>query len=183
MSFRKWYLVREMAWVIDSSRKDFVKWRNIVKTDASRFLGIPWKDALSILEKSGRHDYYFDKFRKENKIRSDFENEGIAEWVAKEFLNDNSNAILAKVDACQIMQFRTDRINTPDASFHKNKMQNGTVDSLPLILLNHKNDVVLHDGNHRMQAACELGQDGYACIAYFSDFDPVKTAVKEILEK
>ena len=183
MDFKQWL---NEAWVVgEPSRKAIKRWKEIVKID-SVFMKLDWREVLKILEKSGEYKKYRELACKSQGLPDDMPDSYMKEWAAKEYIKVNSNVILARVDPCKIMTARTIGVSQPDSRqidvFKKLYTEKDIdVGDLPLAFVTYKG-VNLYDGNHRMSAACELGQDGYLAIAYFMNYDAIKSAVKEIIE-
>jgi len=177
MNFYKFQELLREAWVIENKSKDtYKKWKESVKTN-SQFLRIDWRDALKMMKSvPGQYEHYHELQQK----KEGWANE---EWAAKSFIKDKSDIILAKVDACEFMKTRTLMVTDPDPSFFEKEFSEKDFDpGLPLAMVVPEG-VSLYDGNHRMQAACKLGQPGYVAIAYFMNYDAVKHSVLEIIEK
>ena len=167
----------EMAWIIDDrSKQTYRDWKDVIKKSSQFLRHISWQEVLKIMKKTpGLYEHYYDLLMKE---------EGWAdeEWTAKSFLKDKSDVILASVDACEFMKTRSLVVTEPDPEWYMKQFTEKDYDpGLPLAMVVPKG-VVLYDGNHRMQAACKLGQPGYVAIAYFMNYDAVKHTVLKIIE-
>ena len=170
--------INEMAWAINSKSIDqYRRWKEAIKIDSQFLRVINWEEVLQYLKsKPDLHQQYMDLSAREQNGWSD------DEWASKKYIRDNSDVVLAKVDPCKFMEARNLTVTNPDPSWYKEKFSSQDYDpGLPLAMVSSKK-VLLFDGNHRMQAACELGQYGYVAIAYFIDYDSVKHTVVEIIE-
>ena len=178
MNFYKFQELLKEAWVIENRSKDTYKmWKKAIKQNSQFLRNFNWQEALEIMKKiPGQYEHYYELLKQEEGWASE-------EWATKKFIKDKSDIILAKVDACEFMKTRTLTVTDPDPSFYEKELSEKDVDpGLPLAMVT-PSGVMLYDGNHRMQAACKLGQPGYVAIAYFMDYNPVKHAVLEIIEK
>lgn len=177
MNFYKLQKLLKEAWIIENKSKEtYKRWKEIIKSDSQFLRNFNWHEALEVMKKvPGMYEHYFELLKKE---------EGWAdeEWTAKKFIKDKSDIILAKVDPCEFMKTRSLVVTDPDPSFYEKEFSEKDIDpGLPLAMVVPRG-VSLYDGNHRMRAACRLGQPGYVAIAYFMNYDLVKHTVLEILE-
>ena len=104
------------------------------------------------------------------------------EWAAKKYIRDNTGMLLAKVKPGEFMKTRNLSVTNPDPSWYKSQLSSRDYDpGLPLAKVSY-NGVMLYDGNHRMQAACELEQPAYVAIAYYMNYDSVEHTIIDVIE-
>jgi hypothetical protein len=170
------FFIMNEGWILgQDSMQAFKGWKESIKKTSQFLRRFDWPEAYKILKNMGLYDYYYEKAMKE---------EGYAdeEWATKMFIRDKSDIILAKVDPCKLMSLRSFSLTKPNPIYYEEEFKKRDYDpNLPLVMVVPKG-VVLWDGNHRMQAACNLGIHGYAAIAYFMDYDVMKPAILEIVK-
>jgi hypothetical protein len=176
--FNEWLELNEMAWELsDKSRNQYRNWKEAAKNNSEFLRNVDWKEVLvGLKSKPALHQRYMELSAEEQNGWTE------DEWAAKKYIRDNTGILLAKVNPCEFMKTRSIRITNPDPSWYKSQLSTRDYDpGLPLAMVSSKG-VLLYDGNHRMQAACELGQPAYVVIAYFMDYNSVKHTVTDILE-
>jgi hypothetical protein len=179
MKFDEWLRLDEMAWELsDKSRLQHREWKEAAKKNSEFLRNVDWKEVLAGLKrKPALHQKYMELSAEEQDGWTE------DEWAAKKYIRDNTEVLLAKVDPCELMKTRSLSVTNPDPSWYKGQLASRDYDpGLPLAMVSPKG-VMLYDGNHRIQAACELGQPAYAAIAYFMDYHSVRHAVVEVMEE
>lgn len=163
------------GWILgEDSMDSFRKWKEYIKKTSQFMRHFNWHEAYEILKSMNLYDEYYQKTLRE---------EGYAdeEWATKMFMRDKSDIILAKVQPCKLMELRSLSVTTPDPEYYEEEFRKRDFDpNLPLVMV-VPTGIALWDGNHRMQAACNLKIDAYAAIAYFLNYDSVKPAIIEVL--
>lgn len=177
------------AWKLtDRSIRQFDSWAQIVKSD-TRFMRLRPSDTKEWAKKDGVYDQIIDEFRREKNVPEDYPSDQLWQYAMYDYVYANQDLILAKVDPCKLLELRTLEVTQPtivptgdiESQGEQDFTQVDADPNLPLVFVTPAG-VTAWDGNHRLYAACHNRMDAYAAIAFWQNYDAVKSAVKEVIK-
>lgn len=176
------------AWVLsDKSIKTYEAWAQYIKSD-SKFMRLRPSDVEEWAKEDGSYDRIVQEFRQARSVPEDVPDDHLWQWAMYDYVYQNQDLILAKIDPCKMLEFRTLMVTQPTLMTTDQIETTGEEDftqvdadpNLPLVFVT-PDGVNVFDGNHRMHSACHHKMDAYAAIAFWKNYDAVAPAVKEVL--